>query len=57
MRTSAFIRAKTSDFSKFVVCPHGKRRLSQYGHFVDKEMELFCDFVRMSFMDGPLIKK
>jgi len=38
VRMSALFGAKTSDFSKFMVCPNGQggRRLSQYKHFVDK---------------------
>jgi len=43
--------AKTSDFSKFKVSPHGQRGLSQCGHFADKEESIFCDFVQASFMD------
>jgi len=32
-----FLATKTSDFSKFIVCPHGQggRGLSQCGNFVD----------------------
>jgi len=41
-----FWRKKTN-FSKFMVCPHG-----QGGRGVN-----FCDFVRTSFMNGPLYKK
>jgi len=37
MRTSALFAQKTSDFSKFIVCPHGQGGLSQYGHFTNKE--------------------
>jgi len=36
MRTSAIFGAKTSDFSKFMVCPHGQEGLSQCGYFADK---------------------
>jgi len=55
MRTSALFGAKISDFSKFMVSPHGQkgRELSQCGHFVDKgEGPIFCDFVRTFLMDG-----
>jgi len=50
-----FLVQKASDFSKFTVCPHGQgeRELSQCGHFSVMERLIFCDFVRMSFMDGP----
>jgi len=39
MLTSALSGAKTLDFSKFIVCPHGQggEGLSQCGHFADKE--------------------
>jgi len=56
MRTSALSGANTSDFFKFMVCPHGQggRGLSQCEHFVDSRWGLiFRDFVRTSFMDGP----
>jgi len=47
----------TSDFSKFMVCPHGQEGegLSQCGHFSDKRgrWSIFCDFQRTSFMDAP----
>jgi len=39
MRTSALFAAKPSNFSKFMVCPHGQERrggLSQCGYFADK---------------------
>jgi len=41
---------KTSDFSKFMVCPYGQRRLSQFGHFSDyrRRGSIFRDFVRIS---------
>jgi len=31
-----FLVQKSSNFSKFMVCPHGQRELSQCGHFSDK---------------------
>jgi len=47
-----FLCKKTSDFSKFIVCPHGKREgggLNQCGHFADKGVGVnFCDFVIFS---------
>jgi len=38
MRTSTLFGVKNSDFSKFMVCPHGQgeRGSRQYGHFSDK---------------------
>jgi len=41
-----------------MVCPHGKGGMSQCGHFSDKGGwgQFFRDFVRTSFMDGPLLK-
>jgi len=30
MRTSALFGAKTSDFSKLMVCPHGQGRVDQF---------------------------
>jgi len=59
VRMSALFGAKkSSDFSKFMVCPNGQGggELNQCGHFVDKERggSMFCDFVRTSFMYGPL---
>jgi len=47
MRTSARFGTKTSDFSKFMVCPHGQGGLSQCGHFSDKRgggqfFEILC---------------
>jgi len=60
MRTSILFGAKTSDFSKFMVCPHGqwggRRRVSQCGYFTNKREVIFRDFVRTSFMDGSLYK-
>jgi len=35
MDVRTFLVQKTSNFSKFMVCPH-RRRLSQCGHFTDK---------------------
>jgi len=44
MRTTALFSAKTPDFSKSMVCPHGKgeRGLSQFGHFADREESFFA---------------
>jgi len=36
MRTSALFGAKTSELTKFMVCPHGQGGLSQSRHFSDK---------------------
>jgi len=51
-----FLLQKTSEFSNFMVCPHGQgeERLSQCGHIADTERgSIFRDFVRTSFMDRP----
>jgi len=56
MWMSALFSAKTSDFSKFMVCPHRKGELKQCGHFSDKGeggLSIFHKFVRPSFMDSP----
>jgi len=54
MRTTALFGAKTSDFSKLIVRPHGQegRGLSQCGHFADKGGSIIRDFVRTSFLDS-----
>jgi len=41
LQTSALFGAKTSDFSKFMVCPYGQEGagLSQCGHFTNTEGE------------------
>jgi len=36
MRITALFGAKNSDFSKFMVCPHGQGVKPQYEHFADK---------------------
>jgi len=63
MRTSALFGAKTFDFSKFMVCPHGqggeggrKRGVEPVQTFCGqggRGGSIFRDFVRTSFMDGP----
>jgi len=45
------IGEKTSDFSKFMVCPHGERGSSQCGQ--GERGSIFHDIVRTSFMDAP----
>jgi len=45
-----FLMQKTSDFSKFMVCPHGQGQLSQLGHFSGKEEEV--NFSRFFAEDG-----
>jgi len=57
MRTFALFGAKTSDFSKILVCLHGQggRGLSQCGQGGGREESIFHNFVRTSFMDGPLL--
>jgi len=44
MWTSALLGAKTSEFSKFMGCPHaqGGWGLRQCGHFTDKRGQLFA---------------
>jgi len=61
MRKFAFFNEKkTLDFSKFMLCQHGKgrgegERFSQCRHFSDKgEGVIFRNFVRTSFIDGHL---
>jgi len=51
MWTSALFGAKNSDFSKFMVCPHGQGGLSQCGRFADKggRESNFRDFLRTAF--------
>jgi len=47
---------KTSDFSKFMVCPHGQkgRGVEPVRNFADKGSEsIFRDFMRTSFKDVP----
>jgi len=54
MRTFVFWGAKTLDFSKFMVYPHGQGVLRQCGHFSVKEKGVnFSRFCATSFMDGP----
>jgi len=56
MRTSAFFGAKSSDFLKFMVCPHGQgRRASADILWTRGEGSIFRDFVRTSFMAAPLL--
>jgi len=46
MWTSALLGTKISDFSKFMVCPHGQRGLSQFGHFATRGRgSIFRDFL------------
>jgi len=47
-----FLVQKTSNFSKFMVSPHGQGGLSQCGHIRTRGEESI--FVGTSFMDGPL---
>jgi len=42
---------KTSDFSKFMVYPHGQGRVDPCGQ--GGKGSIFGDFVPTSFMDGP----
>jgi len=44
MWTSALFGEKTSDLSKFMLCPHGQGERGSISR----------DFVQTSFMDGPL---
>jgi len=52
---SAYFGAKTSDFSKFMVCPHGQERLSQCDIF-RKRVE-GCQFFADVFNGRPLTLK
>jgi len=47
-------KPKTSDFSKFIVFPHGQGGLNQCGHFSDKRGggSFFRNFMQTSFIDG-----
>jgi len=56
MRTSArFGENNFGFFLKFMECPYGQERLLiQYEHFADNEEEV--NFVRTTFMDGPLLR-
>jgi len=51
---------KTSDFSKFMVRPYGQSgRVAETvrtfcGQLMGEGESIFCDFVRMSFINGPL---
>jgi len=48
-----FLVQKTSNFSKFMLCPHGQggKGMSQCGQ--EGRGSIFCDFVRTSCMDAP----
>jgi len=50
---SALFGAKTLDFSKFMVCPHGQRGLSQYRHLADKGVN-FSQFCADVLYERPL---
>jgi len=55
-RTSALFGAKTSDFSKFMMCPHGQGGEGfepMRTFFGEGGGSIFRDFVRTSFMDSP----
>jgi len=56
-RSVFFGAKKTSDFSKFMMCPHGQveRELSQYGHFADKKESIFLRFCADVFYGRSLI--
>jgi len=49
-----FLEQKTSDFSKFMVCPCGQGGLSQCGHFADKRGVNFSRFCADVFYGRPL---
>jgi len=60
MRTSSLFGAKNFGFFEFYgeSTQTRERGLSQYGHFSDEDNRrgsIFHDFVRTSFMDGPLL--
>jgi len=54
MWSSALFGEKTSDSLKFMAClhRHGERGFNQCGQ--EGKRSIFRDFVRTSFMDGPL---
>jgi len=52
---SALFDAKTLEFSKFMVCPHGHGELIQCGHFADKERgSILCGHL-LSSSFGPML--
>jgi len=51
MRTPHFLVQKRSNFSKFLVCPHGQGGWGS-SDILRRRMSIFRDFVRTSFMDG-----
>jgi len=53
-----FLVQKGSDFSKFMVCPHGQEGLSQCGHFSDKGEggSIFRERSLWTASKGPSIK-
>jgi len=61
MRKSALFGAKTLNFSKIIVRPQRTRwrRVEPVRTFCRPEGRgsIFCEFVRTSFMDGPLSKQ
>jgi len=56
MRTSALFGTKNFGFLKFMVCPHGQEGggIEPVRTFCGQVGSIFCNFVRTSFMDGPL---
>jgi len=54
MRTSAFFGTKNSDFSKFMVYPHGQEGLIQCGHFAARRGVNFSQFCADVFYERPL---
>jgi len=50
-----FLVQKTSDFSKFMVYPHGQGRLSQCGHFAVKGGQFFANLCGHVLWTAPYI--
>jgi len=56
MRTFALLEVKSSDFSKFMMCPHGQGGKGWTSADILRtkgEGSIFRDFVRTSFMEAP----
>jgi len=53
MRNPHFLAQKPSNFSKFMVYPDRQEGLSS-ADILRTRRSIFRDFVRTSFMDGPL---
>jgi len=56
MSTSALFSAKTSEFSRFMVCPQDRRGVEPVRTFSGEggEGSVYLDFMQTSVIDGPL---